>query len=135
MSKVVWNGDEDECWEWQASRGSHGYGQIAYKGKPRLAHRLSYELLAGPIPAGLDIDHLCRNRGCVNPGHLEPVTRSVNLRRGESGENVARIQRAKTHCPRGHPYSGANLIIRPEGWRACRTCVRERSRSRRAKEG
>lgn len=133
MDKVVWNGDEDECWTWEASVGSHGYGQIAVEGRPVLAHRLAYELFVGPIPAGLDLDHLCRVRPCVNPGHLEPVTRSENLRRGDGPQILRNRQLSKTHCPQGHPYSGDNLYIAPRtGYRQCRTCRKRRLRRRKA---
>jgi hypothetical protein len=80
-------------------------------------------LLVGPIPEGMEIDHLCRNRGCVNPEHLEPVTRQENIRRSQS---ISVANAAKTHCPYGHLLSGANLYLRPNrGGRACRECVRK----------
>lgn len=82
-------------------------------------------MFVGPIPDGLVIDHLCRNPQCVNPMHLEPVTPEENTRRGIGGWNT----RAKTHCPQGHPYSGANLYINPtSGARVCRTCNNEKAR-------
>src|SRR5699024_1617461 len=92
----------------------------------KLAHRVSYETFAGPIPEGLDLDHLCRNRSCVNPEHLEPVTRSENLRRSPL---MARGQ-DKTHCPHGHEYSPENTRITKAGARACRTCERKRNRDK-----
>ena len=79
----------DGCWEWQGARSGNGYGTLGVDGRTRLAHRLSYQHFIGPIPDGLDLDHLCRVRWCVNPRHLEPVTRSVNATRGETGR-VAR---------------------------------------------
>lgn len=108
----------DGCWEWTAARNSYGYGLIKYQGKPWAAHRFAYEQLVGPIPEGKELDHLCRNRACVRPGHLEPVTHLENCLRGGN--------RMKTHCPQGHPYSGANLHER-RGVRLCRTCNRERT--------
>jgi len=85
------------------------------------AHRAVYQLLVGPIPLGLQIDHLCRNRVCVNPAHLEAVTQRENIRRSDPGKH----HRNKTHCPHRHPYSGRNLIVRKRtGARRCRECER-----------
>lgn len=105
------------CWQWARGHNGKGYGQFSYKGKQWLTHRLSYELLDGPIPAGLQLDHLCRNPGCLNPQHLEPVTNLENALRG--------VRATKTHCIRNHPLSGDNLIIRKPhepGRRRCRAC-------------
>jgi hypothetical protein len=106
------------CWFWEGSTHAAGYGCYG----ARLAHRLSYEAFIGPIPDGLTLDHLCRNRRCVNPRHLEPVTIAENVLRGES--LPARNAR-KTHCPKGHPYDESNTYISPRtGWRQCRACQR-----------
>jgi hypothetical protein len=120
------------CWEWQAALDANGYGKI-WDGKAvRLAHRVVYEMEVGPIPEGLDIDHLCRVTRCVNPEHLEPVTRSENLRRGEVGGYWGR----QTECRRGHEYTEENtrIINRKDGTqeRVCKECARERVRKHRA---
>lgn len=112
------------CWNWAAHKSRDGYGRFSLDGRPVEAHRVAYELLIGPIPDGLVIDHLCRNRRCVNPDHLEPVTNAENIRRGAVAHAARAKQMAKTHCPKGHPYSGGNLRIHPNGGRACRACAR-----------
>lgn len=128
MSKVTVQ--EGGCWIWNGSKMRNGYGQLGVAGKHYAAHRYSYENKVGPIPIGLDLDHLCRVRACTNPDHLEPVTRSENLRRGmKRGEH----QRAKTHCPYGHEYSQQNTRINC-GRRCCRTCDRARSQRTRDKK-
>jgi len=115
----------DSCWNWTASVGGHGYGQFSVKkdGKwgPQLAHRVSYELHIGPIPEGLQIDHLCRNKSCVRPDHLEPVTQRVNILRSDAPSAVA--HRTDT-CKRGHNLTDAR--VRSNGARECRACSRER---------
>lgn len=113
------------CWEWLASR-SDGYGRVTWQGRQRPAHRVVYELLVGPIPAGLQIDHLCRNRGCVNPAHLEPVTQRENLMRGET---IPARHAAQTHCGRGHIFDEANTYVRKDGRRSCRACDAARCRA------
>ena len=118
---------DEGCWNWLAHTAD-GYGVFWEHKRLVKAHRFSYELHVGPIPNGLELDHLCRNRACVNPDHLEPVTHSVNVLRG-----IAPLHRlSKTHCPHGHPYSGDNLYISPSNRRYCRTCTRERMRRIRA---
>lgn len=108
------------CWEWKLSLNWGGYGSFRSGAHRTGAHRAAYELLVGPIPPGLDIDHLCRNRKCVNPAHLEPVTRSENLRRGIGG----RWNADKPRCPQGHAYDAANTYHDKRGWRGCRKCRR-----------
>ena len=114
-AKIDTSGD---CWEWTAYRTPKGYGQVWLGDRMWLAHRIVYEALVGPIPDGLQIDHLCRNPGCVNPMHLEPVTSWENSRRGGSFTHNTR----KTRCPHGHPYDEANTYRTPGGARKCRTC-------------
>lgn len=114
------------CWLWVASCQPSGYGQIRRGKTTALAHRVAYELLVGPIGDGLDLDHLCRVRSCVNPAHLEPVTRRENARRGLRGVLLVA-------CPKGHPYSDQNTYICPDGSRRCRTCHRIEMRRRNRK--
>lgn len=117
------NGD---CWLWLSAFTKSGYGTIWWNGKSRRAHRVIYELLVGPISEGMQLDHLCRNRSCVNPSHLEPVTNLENIRRGDAGINSKR----KTHCPNGHVYDEGNIRIDGEGYRSCRVCYNMRRNRR-----
>src|SRR5882672_5605131 len=122
--------DSNGCWLWQRSRHRDGYGKIKLAGKDQYVHRVSYEIHVGPIPAGLCIDHLCRNRACCNPIHLECVTPIENFRRGISpAEVAARI----THCPKGHPYDAINTYMHPRGKRVCIAC--RKIAQRRIKQG
>lgn len=121
---------ETGCWEWQAAT-RFGYGVYRHEGRTRPAHRACYEILVGVVPTDLDLDHLCRVRNCVNPEHLEPVTRKENIHRGLAMVN-GEYNRVKTHCPKGHPYSGDNLYVAANGQRACRKCKAAASRRRSA---
>ena len=116
--------DPSGCWVWAGKRSARGYGMVRMGSRTRMAHALFYEGLVGPIPEGLELDHLCRNRSCVNPAHLEPVTHRVNTQRGLAGK----YQAAKTHCPQGHPYDEANTYRKPDGGRGCRACRVEATR-------
>ena len=110
------------CWLWEAAKDRQGYGFFWYNGRQVGAHRWAYEQEYGPIPDGLQIDHLCRMPSCVRPTHMEPVTLAENLRRGlHRNQNTD-----KTHCIRGHLLRGANLYVNPIGRRHCRTCDRAR---------
>jgi len=129
MSKVII--DANGCWVWHGSRMRNGYGQISVGGKRIATHKYVYLAKRGPYDQALDLDHLCRNRACCNPDHLEPVTRSENLRRGNVGTWAKAVNGSKTHCPKGHPLSGENLYIHPTGRRCCRKCAAIRSASRR----
>lgn len=114
------------CWNWVGKLRADGYGIICSSKvgsrRPRelRAHRVSFERHIGSIPEGLDLDHLCRNRRCVNPEHLEPVTRKENLRRGASEHSGG-----KTHCKHDHEFTPTNTYVTSAGYRNCRTCRRD----------
>lgn len=130
MSEQFWSkvAKTDGCWEWQGSLTSAGYGRTSVNGKTVFTHRYSYEQIVGPIPEGLVIDHLCRNRSCCNPGHLEPVTNRENVLRGIG---PSAINARKTHCPEGHELFAANVYVAPgTRERHCRTCLRRHDRMR-----
>jgi len=118
---------ESGCWEWVAQINPSGYGSISVHASPTPAHRVAYELYVGKIPEGLHIDHLCRNRCCVNPKHLEPVTNKENGRRGIAAQVNRARHLAKTHCKFGHPLSGDN-VLQTKKQRVCLTCRLARKR-------
>ena len=116
-----------DCWEWIAGKSRNGYGMFYLDRlqSKALAHRVAYQNMVGPIPQGRELDHLCRNRACVRPEHLEPVTRRENLLRGTSWNG------SKTHCYQGHEYTEANTWWgeRENGrYRRCRMCMAEWSK-------
>lgn len=115
------------CWPWEGRINKDGYG-MAYERSTKkyiVAHRMVYTAIKGPIPESMQIDHLCRNRSCVNPSHLEPVTQQENIRRGEG---IAVGNARKIFCMRGHPLYGENLGINKAGNRFCRECKKMTSR-------
>lgn len=126
----LWNGQP--CWIWTGSINANGYGQTGGSKTQllsRLAHRVAYVLLAGPIPEGLTLDHLCRKRSCVNPAHLDPVPNRVNVLRGES---LSAQNARKTHCINGHLFDEENTRTK-NGTRECRLCGRDKQRILRAR--
>lgn len=106
-----------ECWLWTGALNK-GYGAFSIKNKAKQAHRLAYQFVKGQIPEGLELDHLCKTKHCVNPSHLEPVTHKVNIQRADS------YWTTKTHCPKGHEYSPENTGVNSKGSRWCRACHR-----------
>lgn len=109
-----------DCWEWRGSRNSRGYGLISIDGKVQLTHRVMVAAVRGPIPDGLQVDHLCRVKACCNPGHLDVVTPRVNVNRAGHG--------SETCCIRGHALTGHNLVLKKRGKtrpavRNCRECA------------
>lgn len=116
-------GGATDCWLWQASTTHNGYGQFRVRPSTLRAHAVAWTLLVGPVPDGLVLDHLCRNRLCVNPAHMEPVTIGENVRRGMSPSAVAFRLGV---CRNGHRRTPANTLLRPDGARQCRDCIHAR---------
>lgn len=126
-SKVA-KGDAHDCWLWTAATdGSGRYGAIYRDGRLQRAHRVAYELLRGPIPDELVVDHLCRVTLCVNPSHLDLVDQRTNIMRGSC---PTAVNAAKTHCKRGHEFTPENTRNMKSGGRACLTCEVEYHRPR-----
>ena len=130
---------DNGCWLWMAAK-INGYGRYGQgRGRHVAAHRFSYETLIGAIPSGLEIDHLCLTKHCVNPAHLEPVTHSENIRRAfvngqakgqaQPTKGLKMVERRNSHCPQGHDLSVHGLEKPGHGWR-CKLCHRDRERER-----
>lgn len=120
----------DGCWHWTAAKQPTGYGTVWNGARPEQAHRVVFRLSGGEIPEGCEIDHICRNRSCVNPAHLRAVPHRENMRVSdtEMGRNAA-----KMFCKRGHPFAGENLSVTSTGARQCRECLRLHARNARAR--
>lgn len=109
------------CWIWKAGKSRRGYGKFWHNDYTWLVYKWAFENLVGPVPKGLTLDHLCRNRLCVNPAHLEPVSAVENVMRGTG---ITAVNAKKTHCSKGHPFSGYNVAFNKDGSRRCRECAR-----------
>ena len=110
---------ETGCWEWAAGKTRDGYGHFWLLGRHQRAHRVAYVALVGPIGEELECDHTCRNRSCVNPLHIEPVSHTANMRRVVFLKHRNTV---KTHCIRGHEFNDENTVVFRNGWRTCRRC-------------
>ena len=119
----------ETCWLWTAGTAGAGYASFWNGTRRTYAYRFAYELLVGPIPEGLTLDHLCRRRDCVNPAHCEPVSIRENTRRGQNPRNVAHLTDT---CKRGHDLNDS--WVSPAGSRACRACHRDRQAARMARK-
>ena len=127
-SRVDFSGD---CWNWIGYKlRPNGYGRVSVNGTRILVHRLAYQRTGKAIPRGLQIDHLCRNKACVNPGHMEPVSNKENHRRAVPFHPMT----LRTHCPNGHEYSAENTRMYL-GRRHCRECGRVASRKWKVRVG
>ena len=121
------------CWQWTGCLERNGYARFYFNGQRQYAHRFAYEAIRGPIPDGLVIDHLCRNRACANPDHLEAVTNRVNILRGVG---FCAVRAKQQRCIRGHAFNVANTYRAPNGTRKCRTCKAvSTARSRQRRQG
>lgn len=115
----------ETCWLWTGCRTARGYGRFMFNRRVQPAHRVSYQLLVGPIPEGTELDHLCRVKHCVRPEHLDPVPHQVNVQRGLAGQHTAIRYATRTHCDKGHALTPDNLLGHVSG-RQCRRCNLDR---------
>lgn len=122
--------DATGCWTWTGPLNYAGYALFDWEGKTSRGHRVTYRLAHGSIPEGMQLDHLCRNRACLNPKHLEVVTARENTMRSDA--LTAKFAVA-THCIHGHPFDLVNTYFRPSGGRSCRTCAASQDRRQKAK--
>lgn len=111
---------DGECWRWPGAHGGTGYAHVRIGDRVHRVSRVAYSLRFGPIAEGLELDHLCQNKWCWNPAHLEPVTRSENVLRGDNPGGNSN----KEFCKRGHPFDASNTRIDKDGKRICRACKR-----------
>lgn len=125
FSKIKFN-EKTTCWDWMASTDKDGYGQFWLNKKYHKAHRVSYELIKGVLTKGLTLDHLCKNKKCCNPEHLEQVSIQTNLKR--AFHQISTINSKKTHCNNGHEFTPDNTYITPLGKRQCNECQRQRKK-------
>lgn len=118
-----------DCWEWNKPK-KNGYGQFYHNGTMRRSHIFSYELYYGNVPEGMVLDHLCKNKACCNPDHLETVSQKTNVRRGRAGESCKERAFLQTHCKRGHKFTVDNTYVSKVGARHCRACRTDRTQER-----
>lgn len=130
VGKRLGNSGVDGCWNWQGTIKPNGYGQVRLNYKVQYAHRVVYQLFVQPIPEGMVIDHLCKNKACVRPTHLDLTTQKENVRRGNLASVARAMRAAVTHCPQGHAYDEQNTYMYGRN-RQCRACHRDRARVRR----
>jgi len=122
-----------ECWLWQGTTDRNGYGYVGVHGRTIPVHRVVYEFFVGTVPDGLEIDHLCRRRNCINPFHLRPVTHEENMARaigcGQYDRSTAGITSDQTHCSRRHRLTKSNTLVKASGQIICLTCRKDNQKA------